>query len=78
MGMLPVKHFCLRTVVWGKQGHASCKILLSLDCGWGYARACFLKNTFVFGLWLGVSKGMLPVKYFCLWTVVGGKQGHAS
>ena len=26
---------------------------------------------------LEVSKGMLPVKYFCPITVVGSKQGHA-
>ena len=31
---------------------------------------------FVLQLWLGVSKDMFPVKYFCLITVVGGKQGH--
>ena len=41
----------------------------------------------VLRLWLAVSKGMLPVRYYgrceshgtatCLKTVVGGQQGHA-
>ena len=45
------------------------------------------EDTYVFKLWLGVSKGMLPVKHLlpdisvlqgaCLQTVVGSKQGHA-
>ena len=31
----------------------------------------------VLELWFGISKGMLPVRYFCLRTVVGSKQGYA-
>ena len=64
-GMLPVKHIvhqglrtstCLNVVAGGKQEHATCKIpLYGKDSG----------HPHVSMLWLGVSKGMLPVKYHC-------------
>ena len=75
--MLHGKYFCLMTGVGGNQGHAPWKVLLSYDWCWGEARACSIQNTFVLKLVLGVSKGMLNGKYFCLMTGVGGKQGHA-